>query len=308
MRVVISGGSGLIGRALTQDLTQDGHQVIVLSRAPDKVQSLPDGAKAVGWDARTGAGWAAHADGADAIVNLAGASIKGEGFLPSRWTNKRKQLIRQSRLDAGAAVADAVRQAKIKPKLVIQSSAVGYYGPRQDQPLDESSPAGNDFLAKVCVDWEASTAAVEAMGVRRAVVRTGLPLTAKGGAFPLLKLPFQFFAGNTFGDGAQYYSWVHFGDYIRALRFLVDKGNAQGVYNLTAPNPLTNRQFAQTLGRVMRRPVWLPAPAFALKLALGEVSTVVLDGQRALPRHLQDDGFAFNYPELEPALRDLLDK
>lgn len=306
MRVVITGGSGLIGRALTEDLTRDGHAVVVLSRSPERVRGLPPGAQVVAWDAKTGHGWAQHADGADAIVNLAGASLKGEGFLPSRWTARRKRLIRDSRLQSGAAVVDAVRQAQNKPKLVIQSSAVGYYGPQGDQALDEAAPAGQDFLADVCVEWEASTADVEALGLRRVIVRTGLPLAVEGGAFPLLRLPFQLFAGNTFGDGAQYYSWVHFGDFIRALRFLIEHDAAQGIYNLTAPNPVTNQVFAKTLGAVMRRPLWLPAPALALNLALGEVSTVVLDGQRALPQHLQADGFTFEYPELEPALRDLL--
>ena len=308
MRVIITGGSGLIGRALTDNLAGDGHEVIILSRNPAKVTGLPPGAQAVAWDAHTAAGWGQLVDGAEAIVNLAGESIKGNGFLPSRWTSRRKQLIRQSRLDAGAAVVQAVQQVSRKPKVLLQASAVGYYGPRGDEPAKEQDAPGEDFLASVCVAWEASTAEVEALGVRRAVVRTGLPLTLKRGAFPLLVLPFRLFTGNTFGSGRQYYPWIHFSDEVAALRFLIENPKASDPYNLSAPEPATNRDFARTLGRVLRRPAWLPVPRFALQLTLGEVSTVVMDGQRAVPQKLLQEGFKFSYPDLEPALRDLLGK
>src|SRR3990170_387251 len=293
MRVIIAGGSGLIGRALTENLTKDGHEVLILSRDPSKVRELPAGARALAWDAKTAGGWGAQADGADAIVNLAGESLKGRGFLPSRWTKRRKQAIRQSRLDAGAAVVAAIRQAKRKPKALVQASAVGYYGPHGSEPLDELAAPGRDFLAGVCVDWEASTAEVELLGVRRAIARTGLPLTMRGGAFPLLVLPFRMFGGNTFGSGRQFYPWIHFDDAIAALRLLIENPEASGPYNISAPNPVSNRDFARTLGRVLHRPAWVPVPRFALQLALGEVSTVVMDGQRALPKKLVEDGFAF---------------
>lgn len=306
MKVLITGGSGLIGRALAASLAADGHEVVILSRSPERVSGLPNGVRAVGWDGRSAAGWATEADGADAIVNMAGASLKGEGFLPSRWSKKRKALIRQSRADAGAAVVDAVRQAKVKPKMVLQASAVGYYGPRDEEIITEESTAGPDFLAEVCKVWEASTAEVESLGVRRVITRTGLLLTMQGGAFPLLVLPFRLFAGGPFGSGKQYYPWIHIDDYIAALRFLIESKTASGVYNVGAPNPVANREFARTLGRVLRRPSWLPAPAFAMRLALGEVSTVVLDGQRVVPARLEAEGFKFEFAELEPALRDLL--
>jgi uncharacterized protein (TIGR01777 family) len=306
VKVIITGGSGLIGRALSARLAAAGHEVLILSRSPERVSGLPAGVTVAGWDARSAAGWAQHADGADAIVNLAGASIKGEGFLPSRWSARRKALIRQSRVDAGAAVVEAVRLAKVKPKLVLQASAVGYYGPCGDQLITEDSPPAADFLAEVCKVWEASTAAVEAMGVRRVITRTGLVLTMQGGAFPLLVLPFRLFGGGWFGSGRQYYPWIHFEDYLTALQFLIESGSSRGAYNLSAPQPVTNREFARTLGRVLRRPSWLPAPAFALRAALGEVSAVVLEGQRAVPAHLQAEGFQFKFPDLEPALRDLM--
>jgi uncharacterized protein (TIGR01777 family) len=306
MRVIITGGSGLIGRALTENLAANGHEVIVLSRAPDKVKRLPSSARAVGWDGKTPSGWGDLVNGAGAIVNLAGENIKGNGFLPSRWTPRRKTLIRQSRLDAGKAVSEAIRAATKKPSVLLQASAVGYYGPRGDEPLLESELAGSDFLAKLCKEWEASTQEVEAMGVRRVVLRTGIPLTLKDGAFPLLVLPFRLFAGNWFGSGKQYYPWIHFEDYIAALHFLIENPKAAGAYNLSAPNPVTNREFARTLGKVMRRPVLLPIPRFALEIALGEVSTIVMVGQRMIPKKLEDQGFKFKFPQFEPAARDLL--
>jgi hypothetical protein len=297
-----------MGRALSESLTRDGHEVFILSRAPQQVRNLPAGARAVAWDGHSAQGWASLCEGADAIVNLAGASIKGNGFLPSRWTARRKQLIRQSRIDVGRAVVEAIKQAKQKPKLLLQASAVGYYGPCGDEPIDEQTSAGDDFLAGVCKDWEASTLEVEKMGVRRVIVRTGLPLTLRGGAFPLLVLPFRLFAGSWFGSGRQYYPWIHFEDQIAALRFLLENPKSQGAYNLSAPNPVPNRDFARVLATVMHRPLWVPVPRFALGLALGEASTIVMDGQRAVPQNLLNQGFKFKFPDLKAALEDLLKK
>lgn len=306
MRVIITGGSGLIGRGLTVNLAKDSHEVIILSRTPEKVSGLPQGAVVVGWDARTTAGWTELTDGADVIVNLAGESLKGEGLFPKPWTRRRKDLIRQSRLEAGKTVVEAVRQARRKPRLLVQASAVGYYGPHRDEPVTEETPPGNDFLASLCLDWEGSTVGVENLGVRRVILRTGLPLTLKGGAFPSLILPFRLFAGNTFGSGGQYYPWIHFDDYIAAIRFLIDDPKSSGPYDLSAPNPVTNREFARTLGKVMHRPSFFPIPRFALEMAFGEVATVVMDGQRMLPARLSQAGFEFRFPNLEPALKDLL--
>lgn len=307
MNVLITGGSGLIGRRLAASLVAEGHQVIILSRDPARIAGvLPASVQAVAWDGRTATGWQAHADAADAIVNLAGTSIKGESFFPSRWTPTRKQRILESRVQAGQAVMEALRAATPKKRTLLQASAVGYYGPRGSEPVAEDAAAGTDFLAGVCQQWEASTQEAESLGVHRVVLRTGVPLTLDGGAFPLLVLPFRLFAGGWFGDGKQYLPWIHMQDYLAALRFLLTNEKAQGVFNISAPYPLPNREFAATLGRVLRRPSWLPAPRFALQLALGEVSTVVLDGQRAVPMHLLQSGFTFSFPELEPALRDLL--
>jgi len=308
MRVIITGGTGLIGSNLAQDLIEDGYELIVLSRNPENVKGLPAGVQVVGWDARTAKGWGELADNAFAIVNLAGASLAGEGFFPTPWTDERKKLIVQSRLDAGKAVLEAIEAAENKPKVLVQSSAIGYYSARGDEDLDEESRPGNDFLADVCKQWEAVTRPAEDMGVRRVVIRTGVVLTLEGGAFTRLLLPFKLFAGGPMGSGRQYLSWIHITDEIRAIRFLMENEQAQGVFNLTAPAPKRSKTFARVLGGIMKRPGFIPVPAFALKLMFGEVATVVVDGQKVYPRNLQELGFEYKYAELEPALRDLLGK
>jgi len=310
MRVIITGGTGLIGRALTTSLAADGHEVIILSRAPEKAMGLPKGARAEKWDGRTADGWGALADGADAIVNLAGESIGGENMLAlftKRWTPERLQLIRDSRVNAGNAVKQAIEHARQKPKVLIQSSAVGYYGLRGDDEITEDTPAGDDPLAKICVAWEATTADVEKMGVRRVVIRTGgVVMSTQGGALPFMLLPFKLFVGGPLGNGRQWFSWIHITDEARAIRFLMDSAEAQGAFNLCAPMPLRNAELGRVVGKVMRRPSFLPMPAFAMQLLLGEKSVIVLDGQRQLPKRLQQMGFQFRFPDAESALRDLL--
>lgn len=301
MRIIITGGTGLIGSALAASLAGDGHQVIVLTRNPTATTRLPSSVQLVRWDAQSADGWGELADGADAIVNLAGESIAD-----GRWTDERKQRIYNSRIQAGAAVMQALEAAKTKPNVLIQSSAVGYYGPRQDEIITESCGPGADFLAQVCFDWEASTAKAETLGVRRVIIRTGIVLSKDGGAWPKIVLPFKLFAGGPMGSGRQYWPWIHIDDEVAAIRFLLENQDARGPYNLSAPNPLTSKQFADKLGAVMGRPAFLPAPALPLKLVLGEMSTVLLDGQRAVPQRLQEAGFSFKYPEAEAAFRTLV--
>jgi uncharacterized protein len=301
MRVVITGGTGLIGRALAADLAASGREVIVLSRAPERATDLPAGVRAVRWDGRTAQGWGELVGGAEAVVNLA-----GENLAAGRWTPERRARIRESRLHAGAAVVEAVRAADEKPRVLIQASAVGYYGPHGDEELTETAPPGNDFLARLCLEWEASTAAVEGFGVRRASIRTGIVLSAHGGALPRLLLPFRFFAGGRLGNGRQWYPWIHLADEVAAIRFLIETEAASGPINLTAPHPVTNAALSATIGRVLGRPALLPAPGFALRLALGAMATVVLDGQRVVPARLLTLGFRFRFSDLEAALRDLL--
>jgi uncharacterized protein (TIGR01777 family) len=307
MRILITGGSGLIGRALTRNLTSDGHQVIILSRSPEQVVDLPPGARAERWDGRTADGWGYLADGADAIVNLAGTNIAGQGFFPTRWTEKRKRMLRDSRLNAGLAVVGAVEQASVKPGVVIQASGVGYYGFRGDEKVTEDTAPGDDFLARLaCDDWEPSTAPVEEMGVRRAVIRSGAVLDDQEGALPRLLLLVRLFLVGPMGSGKQWFPWIHIEDEARAIRFLIDNEQARGPFNLTTPNPLTNAGFAKVLGRVLGRPSFVPIPGFAMRLLVGEVANVLLEGQRAIPARLLGLGFQFRFPDAESALRDLV--
>jgi len=301
MRTIITGGTGLIGRALAANLAADGHQVILLSRDPGRTTDLPTGVTAERWDARTAAGWGHLADGAHAIVNLAGENI-GAG----RWTAERKRRIRDSRINAGQAVVQAVQAAQNKPDLVIQSSAVGIYGPRGDEEVSEQASPGTDFLSQIAVEWEASTAPVDQLGVRRPIVRSGVVFSNQAMAFQRMVLPFKLFVGGPIGGGRQWLPWVHIADEVGAIRFLMAHPEATGPFNLTAPETVTNAGFGRTLGKVLGRPSFMPVPGFAMRLALGEMSTVLLDGQRAVPQRLSDLGFTFRYPKLEDALRDLL--
>jgi len=307
MRILITGGSGLIGSALASNLASDGHEVIILARNPDKAGSkLGRGIQATRWDGRTAEGWGQLADGAGAIVNLAGESIAGANIIAGRWTAARKQAIRDSRVNAGRAVVEAIRAAKQRPGVLVQASAVGYYGPCGDEPVTEATPPGNDFLAQVCVAWEASTADVEAMGVRRVVTRSGLPLTNNGGAFPPLRMIVNLGGGGPMGSGRQWWPWLHFDDEIAALRRLMES-DASGPYNVCSPNPVRQAEFFKVLGKVMHRPSFVPTPSFALRLMAGELAdALLLSGQREVPVRLQRLGYQFKYLELDGALKDLV--
>ena len=300
MKIIITGGTGLIGQALAEDLAKDGHEVIILSRNPKPTTGAPVDIRLEKWDGRTAQGWGKLANGADAIVNLA-----GENLSAGRWTARRKQAILDSRTHPSAAVVQAVQQAANKPGVVIQSSAVGYYGPGDAEGIREDTPPAHDFLAQICQAWEASTQPVEALGVRRVVARSGVVLSTRSGALPRMLLPFKLFAGGPLGSGRQWLSWVHLEDEVRALRFLIENPQAQGVYNISA-QPLTNRQFAQTIGKVMHRPAFFTVPAFIIRLMFGEMSMVVLDGQHVSSQRLVDAGFKYRFPEAEGALKNLL--
>jgi uncharacterized protein (TIGR01777 family) len=301
MRVLISGGSGLIGRRLAANLAQDGNEVIILSRRPERVIGLPGGVSVKWWDGHTPEGWGSTVNSVDAIVNLAGENIS-----LGRWTDERKRAILESRLNAGRAIVKAVELAAHKPRVVIQASGVGYYGPCGDEEITEETPPGHDFLARVAVDWEASTAPLEALGVRRVVIRTGVVLDTKGGALPRLLLPFRFFVGGRLGSGRQWFPWIHIADEVSAIRFLMENEAASGAFNLSAPVPLTNTEFSRRLGQRLGRPALTRTPAFALRLLFGEMATALLDGQRAIPRRLLQLGFAYRFPDADSALTDLL--
>ncbi len=309
MRYIITGGSGAIGRRLTETLVADGHEVIVLSRNPGGHQ-LPAGAQGVKWDAATSTGWGHLADGAFAIINLAGETIGGSTPipLPGTWSDERKKRIKESRLHAGQAVVAAVESAAVKPQVVFQMSGIDYYA-SSDQIMTEESGRGPQFLADVVADyWEPSTAAVEGLGVRRVVARMAPLLSLETGPLPASELQFKLFAGGRLGSGKQWFAWIHAEDAVRAIRFLTDTEAAHGIYNVAAPNPVTNEEFTRILGQVMGRPSILPVPEFALKLLLGEVAALVLEGRPVSAKKLEALGFDFHFPTLKAALLDLLNK
>lgn len=302
MQILITGGTGTIGRRLVHHLLQYGDVVKVVSRQEYKPANLPAKIIFAQWDGKTAAGWGNLVEGVDAVVNLAGA-----GLADSKWTEARKKEILESRVNAGKAVVEAISAASVKPKVVIQASGKDYYGVHNnDQVITEEHGPGNDFLSQVCQAWEASTAPVEAMGVRRTIIRSGVVLDLQGGALPKMLLPFRFFAGGPIGSGRQWFPWIHYCDEVEAIRFLIQTEAASGPFNLIAPNLLRNHDFAKVVGKVMKRPAFVPAPSFVFKAVFGEMSTVLLNGQQAMPKRLQELGYQFQFPQAEGALRDLL--
>jgi uncharacterized protein (TIGR01777 family) len=306
MRIIIAGGSGLIGRVLTSALINDGDQVTILSRHPGSVSGMPAGVRVLRWDGKTLNEWCTEIENTDAVINLVGENLFGDGFIPTRWTATRKKRLVQSRVESGKILSSAIEKAVHKPGVFIQSSGVGFYGIHQDRPFVEDDPAGNDFLANLCKEWEASTISIEKLGVRRVIIRSGVVFTTKGSAFRLLVLPYQLFVGGRIGTGMQVYSWIHHTDEVNAIRYLIHNDQAKGVFNLCSPYPVTNDEFGRMVANVIKRPHYFTIPAFILKIALGEVASMVLDGQRVLPNKLLLQGYVFNFPKLEQALTDLL--
>jgi uncharacterized protein len=304
-RVLIAGGTGLLGRALAAKLAGSGRDVVLLSRSPaGKAQDqLPPGCRLAAWDARTADGWLELAEGARAIVNLAGESI-GDG----RWSAARKERILSSRLQATAAVVEAIGRAKTPPPVLVQASGVGIYGERGDEALAEGAEvtaASDDFLAQTARSWEAASAGAENYGVRRVVVRTGLVLAREGGALPRMALPFRFGLGAVLGSGRQWMPWIHVEDWVAALELVLENAEAHGTIHFAAPEPARQGDFARELARTLHRPCLLRVPAWALRAGLGEMSELVLDSQRIVPQRLLDLGFRFRFPRLPAALADL---
>ena len=297
MKVVIAGGSGFLGRPLIRSLATDGCEVVVLTRKPS-ASTVPE-ARFVSWtpDGESGP-WAAELTGATAVVNLAGESIAAR-----RWSSAQKGRILQSRLLATRSLVAAIRGSSHAPAAFISGSAVGYYGPLGDERVTEERQAGSDFLSDVCRQWE-SEAARTADATRVVCIRTGLVLEKDGGALPRMLLPFWIGAGGPLGSGRQYWPWIHRDDWTALVRWAIGNANAAGPINATAPTPVTNKEFAVTLGRVLRRPAFMPTPGFALQLALGEMAgALLLSGQRALPAKAERLGFSFRFNRLEDALR-----
>ncbi len=291
MHVVIAGGSGSLGRALTRSLEADGHRVSVLTRRarpghPEDIAWTPDGESGP---------WAQALSGLDAVVNLA-----GEGMADARWTSARKAALLDSRLKATSSLAKAVRQVQNGPRVFVSASGVGYYGPRGDEPIRENTPPGTDFVAGMAAAWEAAAKPAADIG-RLVLLRTGLVL-GREGALAKMRLPFSLGLGGRLGSGRQWMPWIHVDDWAALTATLIADTHATGAFNLTAPQPATNADFTRALGRVLHRPAVIPVPGFALRLALGEMADLLLTGQRAVPAKAMALGYTFRYPVLADAL------
>jgi len=305
VKIVIAGGTGLIGAALTRTLAGAGHEVVVLTRrASEQVGGLPEGARAARWTPADAAGWAGVLDGAGAVVNLAGASV---GTRP--WTAGRRREILESRLraTAGLVAAIAAVPASARPAALVSASGVDYYGERGDEVLDEASAPGDSaFLAGVCERWEAAAREAEGMGVRVVVVRTGLVIARGALALRLQALPFRLFGGGRTGSGRQWVSWIHLEDVAGLYALAAADGSLSGPLNAVAPEPVRAADLAAEIGRVLHRPVWLPQPAPLLRLAMGRMSELLLVGHRVVPKAALDRGYEFRYATVGPALEEAL--
>lgn len=299
MKVVLVGGTGLIGSALSRKLVEQGHSITVLTRS----SSPPTAPKisSLSWNPGSRSSWEQALEDADALVNLAGEPIAAR-----RWTDAQKEKIRGSRIATTRALVDAMARARQRPAVFLNGSAVGYYGSRGDEALGEEAPPGGDFLARVCVDWEAEAQKAEQYGMRVIRLRTGIVLAREGGALAKMVPPFKFFAGGPLGSGKQWMSWIHIEDEVGLIVFLLGHAEARGAVNATAPEPVTMRDFCRTLAKVLRRPSWAPVPGFALRLLLGEMADMLLTGQRVLPRAALKWGYQFRYVSLAGALEALM--
>ncbi len=293
MKILIAGGSGFIGRALVDSLTVD-HQVFILTRRPPKLENQ------IQWDGRSVTGWGEQINEMEAVINLTGFSLT---HWP--WTRSMKRRFLESRVQPGLALASAIKEATHRPRLFIQASGINYYGLHTDIVADESTPHADDFLAQLTVQWEAATKPVEEMGVRRVVLRQAVVLAERGGIFPLMALPARLFAGGPIGDGKQAVPWVHIADVIGVIRYLMDREDAGGIYNLIAPTPTSNADFMCAVAKALRRPYWLPTPSFALQMVLGEMSVLVTEGRYVQPKRLIELGYEFKFQNIDAALSDL---
>jgi uncharacterized protein len=296
MRLVVTGATGFIGRALCAALLQHGHALTLFTRGAPRDANT--GTKRwLHWTPGTLRDWDAALDGVDGVINLA-----GEPIAEKKWSHTQRRRIEKSRIDATQCLVQACAKAKQRPHFLINASAVGYYGPRGDEIATEEAPPGNDFLGQLCQAWEAEALKAEELGMRVARLRTGIVLGPGGGALAKMAEPFKIYMGGPLGSGKQWMSWIQLEDLIRLILLLIDNPLAQGPFNATAPNPVQNKEFSATLGKVLHRPSWAPVPAFVLKLALGEMATMLLTGQRVVPAAAEKLGFNFRHPDLREAL------
>ena len=301
MTIVIAGGSGFLGQKLAQRLERDGHQTVTLTRRASGTGAADRGAaRTITWNPDGNAGTLPRdIDGVDAVVNLA-----GENMAEGRWTAARKQQLRDSRVLSTRTIVRAIAACARKPRVFVNGSGVGYYGPRGAEPITETAPPGDDFVARLTVDWEQEARHAESL-TRVAIVRTAPALSGDGGMLKQMLLPFKLGLGAKLGSGDQYLPWIHVDDWTAMVAWLIQNDRCAGAFNAVAPETVTNRTFTRTLARVLHRPAILHAPEFVLRAALGEMATMLVTGQRALPACAEQYGFRFQYRELEPALQSL---
>jgi uncharacterized protein len=296
MKILVSGSHGLVGKALTRSLTDDGHEVVRLVR-----RERSFGALEIEWHPNQGRIDAEHLEGFDAVVHLAGESIAS-----GRWTSERKKAIRDSRVNGTVLLSESLAHLSRPPAVFLCASAIGYYGDRGDELLTEESPPGKGFLAEVCVEWERATTSAVEKGIRTVCTRFGVILDANEGALAKMLTPFRMGIGGRISDGKQWMSWITLTDVVKALKFLIADSTG-GPVNFVSPNPVTNAEFTKTLGRVLARPTLFPVPAFGARLAFGEMADeLLLSSQKVAARVLEDRGFLYSWPTLEPALRHIL--
>jgi uncharacterized protein len=306
MKIAITGATGFVGSRLVVKLHDRGDLIVILTRNLDKAQriypkSIYPKIDIIPYVATESGDWQKEISGCDAVINLAGEPIS------ERWTSEAKQAIVASREIGTEKIVEAIASAIEKPKVLINSSAIGYYGTSETASFDENSPAGSDFLAEVCKKWEAAAHKVKAVGTRLVILRTGIVL-GNGGALAKMIPPFKLFAGGPIGSGRQWFSWIHRDDLINLIIYCLDRPEINGTFNATAPNPVRMKEFCHILGEVMKRPSWLPVPDFALEILLGEGAKIVLEGQEVLPKVTQTLGFDYRYPNLEVALEEIVPK
>lgn len=294
MNILIAGGTGFIGTALTQSLEQDNHKVLILTRRKSAKPNF------IQWDGRTTDGWGHFVNDMDAVVNLTGYGLE---HWP--WTKRQKQKFIDSRVIPGLALASAIKDSSRRPGVFLQVSGINRYGLRNDTIADESTPPADDFLAQITVGWEDATKSVEELGVRRVITRNAVVLARRGGLFPLMALPMRLFFGGKFGDGEQATPWIHLDDQIAAMRFLLENENARGPYNLIAPTPTSNADFMRTVAKILKRPYWFHLPSFLLRIPLGEMCILLTEGSYSEPKRLLELGYEFRFPKLEEAVRDI---
>jgi uncharacterized protein (TIGR01777 family) len=302
MKILITGGTGFIGTALRKHLSATPNDLVLLTRGESRMElSGALTVKYVHWNPTERGAWEKEVDGCDAVINLIGKNVFEE-----RWSAAVKQQILSSRVQPTRLLTEAIGRAERKPSVMVSVSAVGYYGDRGEETVTEASSSGNDFLAEVARQWEAAALDAEQFGVRVAVPRIGLVLERSGGMIGKMLLPFRLFAGGPIGSGRQFLPWVHMEDVVRGILYPLENGSMRGVYNLSSPSPVTMKEFAAVFGSVLHRPSWLPVPNIALGVLYGEGAKVIVSGQRAVPERLLNAGYTFSYPELRPALEQIL--